>query len=166
MKSANFQIPEYRYLFAPVSLYILEAWPSVRRISSIFGLALILTALVTSSFATQVWHLIFTQGILYAIGGSFLYAPIMFYLDEWFIHRKGLAFGIMWAGVGSVGGKHPDRFTILTELVGGSDLPLLPKLSPQRPRICHHPSNLVRPISLNFRNDTSHLFILGHRLRL
>jgi hypothetical protein len=27
----------------------------------------------------------------------------MFYLDEWFILGKGLAFGIMWAGVGVVG---------------------------------------------------------------
>jgi hypothetical protein len=88
---------------APVSLYFLEAWPSIRRLSSIFGLFIVLVALVASSFSTQVWHLILTQGILYAIGGSLLYAPTMFYLDEWFILRKGLAFGIMWAGVGVVG---------------------------------------------------------------
>jgi hypothetical protein len=90
------------YLIAPLTLHILEAWPSVRRLSSIFGLIVVTTALVASSFSTQVWHLILTQGCLYAVGGSFLYAPTMFYLDEWFVLRKGLAFGIMWAGVGTV----------------------------------------------------------------
>jgi hypothetical protein len=91
------------YLFAPVSLYILEAWPAIRRVSSIVGLIIAAGALVASSFSTQVWHLIATQGVLYAIGGSLLYSPTMFYLDEWFIEKKGLAFGVMWAGVGAVG---------------------------------------------------------------
>ena len=38
-----------------------------------------------------------------------IYNPFLFYLDEWFIKRKGLAFGIFWAGSG----------------VGSSVLPLL-----------------------------------------
>ena len=90
------------YLWAPVTIYILESWPSVRRLSSIFGLIIVVSAITASSFSTQVWHLILTQGVLYAIGGSFLYSPTMFYLDEWFVKKKGLAFGIMWAGVGTV----------------------------------------------------------------
>ncbi|KAH9214100.1 major facilitator superfamily domain-containing protein [Leptodontidium sp. 2 PMI_412] len=91
------------YLFAPVSLYILEAWPAIRRVSSIVGLIIAAGALVASSFSTQVWHLIITQGVMYAIGGSLLYSPTMFYLDEWFVEKKGLAFGVMWAGVGASG---------------------------------------------------------------
>lgn len=31
------------------------------------------------------------------------YAPTVLYLDEWFVRRKGLAFGIMWAGTGFAG---------------------------------------------------------------
>lgn len=89
------------YFFAPISLYALEAWPSIRRLSSILGLMITVSALLASSFATRVWHLILTQGMLYGIGGSLLYSPTMFYLDEWFIRRKGLAFGIMWAGTGT-----------------------------------------------------------------
>lgn len=72
------------YLFAPVSLYVLEAFPPIRQLSSIVGLAVALIALVAASFATRVWHLIVTQGVLYAIGGSLLYSPTMFYLDQWF----------------------------------------------------------------------------------
>lgn len=90
------------YLFAPISLHILERWPSIRRVSSFVGLFIATGALVASSYSTQVWHLIITQGVLYAIGGSLLYSPTMFYLDEWFVKKKGLAFGIMWAGVGAV----------------------------------------------------------------
>lgn len=91
------------YLSAPLIFYILTAFPSFRRLSSLFGLAIIIAALISSSFSTQVWHLILTQGVLYAIGGSMLYTPTIFYLDEWFIKRKGLAFGIMWAGTGTSG---------------------------------------------------------------
>lgn len=62
---------------------------------------MVVSALVAASFATEVWHLIITQGIFYAIGGSLLYSPTVLYLDEWFLERKGLVFGIMWAGVGT-----------------------------------------------------------------
>ncbi|KAH8593717.1 MFS monocarboxylate transporter-like protein [Bisporella sp. PMI_857] len=106
------------YLFAPISLYALEAWPSIRRQSSIFGLIIVISALVSSSFSTLVWHLILTQGILYAIGGSLLYSPTMFYLDEWFIEKKGLAFGIMWAGAGTSGVIFPFLLTFLLDTYG------------------------------------------------
>ena len=29
-----------------------------------------------------------------------VYNPFIFYLDEWFVKRKGLAYGIFWAGSG------------------------------------------------------------------
>ena len=29
-----------------------------------------------------------------------LYFPTVAFLDEWFIKRKGFAFGVMWAGAG------------------------------------------------------------------
>lgn len=52
-------------------------------------------ALVASSFSRRVWHFILTQGVLYAIGGRFLYSPAILYLDEWFVRRKGFAYGVM-----------------------------------------------------------------------
>lgn len=67
------------------------------------GLALITISLLIASFSTQVTELVMTQGALYGIGGAFVYSPFIFYLDEWFIERKGLAFGILWAGTGISG---------------------------------------------------------------
>ncbi|PVH87663.1 MFS general substrate transporter [Cadophora sp. DSE1049] len=106
------------YLFAPISLHILESFPSIRRFSSIVGLVIATGALVASSFSTQVWHLIATQGVLYAIGGSLLYSPTMFYLDEWFVDKKGLAFGVMWAGVGASGLVFPFALKALLDKWG------------------------------------------------
>jgi MFS family permease len=91
------------YLSAPLIFSLLASYPIFRRISSILGLVIITIALVASSFSNAVWHLIITQGILYAIGGSLLYSPAILYLDEWFIKRKGMAFGVMWAGTGCSG---------------------------------------------------------------
>lgn len=91
------------YLSAPFIFFALQAWPRFRRISSVLGLAIITLGLIASSFSTAVWHLIVTQGIVYAIGGSLVYSPAILYLDEWFVKRKGFAFGVMWAGTGVSG---------------------------------------------------------------
>ena len=34
------------------------------------------------------------------MGGALVYNPFIFYLDEWFIERKGFAYGVFWAGTG------------------------------------------------------------------
>ncbi|KAF7925009.1 uncharacterized protein EAE98_007097 [Botrytis deweyae] len=106
------------YLFAPISLYVLETFPPTRRLSSILGLVIVVIALVAASFATEVWHLIATQGFLYAIGGSLLYSPTMFYLDQWFVKRKGLALGVMWSGVGTSGLIFPFLLSYLVDRCG------------------------------------------------
>lgn len=64
-------------------------------------------SLLAASYATSVAHLILTQGVLYGIGGSLLYNPFLFYLDEWFIRRKGMAYGIFFSGTGLFGAFIP-----------------------------------------------------------
>ncbi|KAE8453211.1 hypothetical protein EG329_011278 [Mollisiaceae sp. DMI_Dod_QoI] len=158
------------YLIAPITLYALESWPSTRRLSSIIGLVIAVTALIASSFATRVWHLILTQGILYAIGGSLLYAPTMFYLDEWFIRRKGLVFGIMWGGVGTSGLIFPFLLNYLLTHLGYHTtlriwalillclcMPLIHYVKPRLP-----PPSVPaprKPISYSFIFTRSHLFL-------
>ena len=91
------------YLAAPLMAAILQQGPLFRRYSSTVGLGLVVLGTALSSYADTVWQLILTQGILYAIGGGLLYYPILLFIDEWFIRRKSLAYGVMWAGTG-VGG--------------------------------------------------------------
>ncbi|KAL3425890.1 major facilitator superfamily transporter [Phlyctema vagabunda] len=80
-----------------------QKWPHLANRSKWAGLPFIAIALIAGSFATKVSHLIMSQGVLYAIGGSLVYCPTLVFLDEWFIRRKGLAFGVMWAGSGVAG---------------------------------------------------------------
>lgn len=91
------------YLTAPLVSILLQSYPHQRRHWASLGFAILVIALVSSSFAARIWHLIVTQGVLYAVGGSLVYFPTIVYLDEWFIRRKGFAFGIMWAGTGASG---------------------------------------------------------------
>ena len=60
-------------------------------------------SLVCASFATSVPGLIATQGVLYGFGLTLLYFPILRMVNEWFIQRRGLAYGVMFAGGGFSG---------------------------------------------------------------
>lgn len=69
----------------------------------IAGVVLCVAGLVWASFANSVAELIASQGALYGIGVLVLYTPLVSMLNEWFIERRGLAYGVMFAG-GGVGG--------------------------------------------------------------
>lgn len=86
---------------------MLHRWPAYRKQFSVLGLILITVALVAASFATQVVHLILTQGLFYGLGASLVYSPFTFYIDQWFVKRKGLAYGVFWAGTGFCGSITP-----------------------------------------------------------
>lgn len=92
------------YLDLPIIFAVLHIWPRFRPYCTPVGLFIMCLALGLSSFSTTTTHLIATQGILYAIGGSLAYSPCIIYMDEWFVKKKGLAFGIMWVCIlGSLG---------------------------------------------------------------
>lgn len=52
----------------------------------------------------KAWLLILLQGVCFGIGGGTLYWPVMVLVSEWFVQRRGLAGGIIFAGSG-IGGK-------------------------------------------------------------
>lgn len=91
------------YLDLPIVFGLLRRWPRFQRFATVGGLVIMCLALAVSSFSTKTTHLIITQGILYALGGSLAYSPCILFLDEWFSRKKGLAYGIMWAGTGLAG---------------------------------------------------------------
>lgn len=91
------------YLSAPMVYGMLRKLPRYRKTFSVAGFLVLLTGLVGASFAETVPQLLGTQGILYAVGGSIHYFPAFLYMDEWFIQRRGLAYGVVWAGGGASG---------------------------------------------------------------
>lgn len=88
---------------APLTAVAVQRWPQYRRLASCCGLALMVSGLVAASFCNSVNGLIATQGVMYAVGGLVAYFPAMSLITEWFVQRRGLVFGIMWAGTGISG---------------------------------------------------------------
>lgn len=91
------------YMVSVPLFAIYQRWPRFCRQSPFYGLVIVVIALILSSYATRVWHLVLTQGILYAVGSGLLYYPVYIYIDQWFVRRKGFAYGVMWAGSGCGG---------------------------------------------------------------
>ncbi|WPG99138.1 Hypothetical protein R9X50_00194900 [Acrodontium crateriforme] len=91
------------YFGSPFASVLIQRYTKVRRPISFIALAIMIISLVAASFCDTVPSLIATQGALYAIGGILLYFPAITMVDEWFVSRKGLAYGIMWAGGGTAG---------------------------------------------------------------
>ncbi|KAK8075108.1 hypothetical protein PG997_009771 [Apiospora hydei] len=91
------------YLMMPLSFTALIKYPRLRRWCGPLGLVMTTASLVASAYATTVGQLVATQGVLYAIGCGLLFSPTSLYLDEWFVERKGMAYGVLWAGKSAVG---------------------------------------------------------------
>ncbi|CAN8096912.1 unnamed protein product [Discula destructiva] len=86
------------YLGGFPALLLNRMFPRWARYSPLIGLLILCAALCASAWATSVTQLILSQGVFYGIGGAIAYTPCTMYIDEWFVKRKGLAYGIMWSG--------------------------------------------------------------------
>ncbi|KAF9064749.1 MFS general substrate transporter [Rhodocollybia butyracea] len=73
------------------------------RLVTFAGAFLMSLGLILASFATQIWHLYLTQAILYGLGSSMYYFPIMTLAPIYFDRHRGAALGFILAGSG-VGG--------------------------------------------------------------
>ncbi|KAJ6088787.1 Major facilitator superfamily domain general substrate transporter [Penicillium sp. IBT 16267x] len=85
------------YLLSPVTFTLLTRYPRLQIWCAPTGLVITVIGSLLSSFSENVWQLIATQGVICAIGNALLFSLPSLYLDQWFIRRKGLALGIMWA---------------------------------------------------------------------
>lgn len=86
---------------------ILKCFPRWRVWATPVGLVITCLALGLGSLSTSVTHLIATQGIFYAIGGGVAWTPILFYIEEWWVRRRGFAYGATFAGFGLSGAVFP-----------------------------------------------------------
>ncbi|EED23934.1 MFS monocarboxylate transporter, putative [Talaromyces stipitatus ATCC 10500] len=161
------------YIISPLVFGLLLGFPKLKRYSSALGLVLMIPALLGSSFANTTRQLLVSQGIVYAIGASFAYAPLILFMEEWFVKKRGFAFGIMWAGTGVSGVVLPllmqwlmDTYGFRTTLRVWSAVLLVcigPLLYFVKPRIPIAQSSSTRPFNLRFlRNGSFMIFQLGN----
>lgn len=64
------------------------------------GIVLQTTGYVTAGFASRVWQLMITQGVLVGLGIGMIYVPSLPILSQWFDARRTLANGIASSGSG------------------------------------------------------------------
>ncbi|KAJ5140951.1 hypothetical protein N7448_004359 [Penicillium atrosanguineum] len=146
---------------------LLQAFPRMKLWAAPIGFLIMCLAIAMSSFATNTGQLIVSQGVAYGIGASLAYAPTIIFMDEWFVQRKGLAFGIMWAGTGLSGVILPivmqwllntyghetalRVWAIVLVIMGG------PLLFYVRPRLPISRSSRTRPFDFRFLWDATFL---------
>ncbi|KAK8202060.1 hypothetical protein M8818_005585 [Zalaria obscura] len=111
------------YLGMPFTNAICMRWPQHQRLLCITGFAICVVSLIAASFATATWQLLLSQGALYGAGWVICYTPFLFMLNEWFVEKRGLAYGILFAASGVSGliiplavGAIMDRFGFRTAL--------------------------------------------------
>ncbi|KAI5459709.1 major facilitator superfamily domain-containing protein [Mariannaea sp. PMI_226] len=102
------------YLGAPFSALLTKRFPKYQRQQIWLGWPLCILGLLCASFASSVNGLIATQGLLYGIGFVTLTYPIISMINEWWVARKGMAFGLISAASGATGAVMP---FILQELL-------------------------------------------------
>ncbi|KAH8687964.1 major facilitator superfamily domain-containing protein [Tricladium varicosporioides] len=103
------------YLGTPFVAFLLLKFQKYQRQMIFAGWLICISALLASSFATRFWHLAVSQGILYGFGFLFIEYPILDMLNEWFVKRRGMAYGILSGSGGAFGLALP--FIIQTLLV-------------------------------------------------
>ncbi|KAH8667008.1 monocarboxylate transporter [Xylariales sp. PMI_506] len=95
------------FLGAPFVTHLVKRYQRWQRHMVVLGTSMCIISLVTASFMDTVPALIATQGVLYGLGFAILYSPVLRMLDEWFVRRRGLAYGILFAGGGFSGAGLP-----------------------------------------------------------
>lgn len=91
----------FAMLLAPLATYLARKFGnrSVLLCGSVFQCS----GYVAASFATKIWHLYLSQGLLVGCGIGFIIIPSMAILSQWFSQKRSLANGISSAGSG-IGG--------------------------------------------------------------
>ncbi|KAJ9318680.1 hypothetical protein DTO271D3_1342 [Paecilomyces variotii] len=161
------------YILSPFVFALLLAVPRLKLWATPLGFLIMCLALALSSFSTTTTHLLVSQGIAYAIGASLAYSPSILFIEEWFVNRRGLAYGIQWAGTSVSGVVLPIFLQWLLNAHGFRTtlriwsiilfISIAPLLFFFKPRLPIAQSASMRPFNIRFlANRTFLIFQLGN----
>lgn len=103
------------FLFALFS----RRWARFRRTTAFCGVLLTCTSFLISSFSTDVWHLVATQGVLAALGCALIYSPTTLSLSEYFSSsNRAMALGIVLSAKNITGSICPFIIQTLLDRFG------------------------------------------------
>lgn len=94
-------------------------WARRRQGAALCGAALTCLSFLLSSFATDVWHLVVTQGVMAALGCALIYSPTTLSLGEWFnTGHRAMAYGVVLSCKNVVGSACPFLLRALLDRYG------------------------------------------------
>ena len=106
------------YLGAPFVIPFIRRFPWYRTHMILVGWPLCITGLIAGSFANSLGMLILTQGVLYGIGFIVFYYPILAMVDEYWVRRRGMAYGLLCSASGVSGAVAPLSLQALLKKYG------------------------------------------------
>ena len=95
------------YLGAPIVVPFIRRWSRYRTHMILVGWPLCIAGLVAGSFADRLGTLILTQGVMYGVGFLVFYYPILTMVDEFWVRRRGMAYGLLCSASGVSGAVMP-----------------------------------------------------------
>ncbi|KAM0666879.1 hypothetical protein ACQRIU_004734 [Beauveria bassiana] len=146
------------YLGAPVVMLLVQRHQQWLRPMIWIGWPICILSLVAGSFATTLEMLILTQGVAYGLGFLIFYYPILHMVSEYWVARRGMAFGILCGASGISGTAMPfvvqallSRYGYATTLraVAGALVvltgPVMPFLQRRLPATAHRHGSMPTP---------------------
>jgi predicted MFS family arabinose efflux permease len=95
------------YLGAPLITPIVRRYAPYRKHMIWVGWPLCIIGLLAGSFANSLGTLVLTQGVCYGVGFLIFYYPILSMVDEFWVRRRGMAYGLMCSASGVSGAVMP-----------------------------------------------------------
>lgn len=96
-----------------------KRWARKRQTAALCGALLTCLSFVLSSFSTNVWHLVATQGVMAAFGCALIYSPTTLSLGEWYTtSNRALAYGVVLSCKNIVGSVCPFMIRSLLDHYG------------------------------------------------
>ncbi|GAA5861711.1 hypothetical protein JCM1840_005238 [Sporobolomyces johnsonii] len=96
-----------QFILPIVVINIFRRYPEKVKTMLWISLAVNCLSMLVAGWAKQVWQLILLQGVLGGLSGAVLYAPVLLWMQGWFLERRGLASGIIFSGTGIGGFAFP-----------------------------------------------------------
>ncbi|KAH7417975.1 major facilitator superfamily domain-containing protein [Cadophora sp. MPI-SDFR-AT-0126] len=106
------------YLGGPLMTPLAIRYHPYRRHMVVFGASLCVLGNIGASFGTQLWVLVICQGVIYGVGFLIISYATFSMLNEWFIKKRGLAYGILLSAAGAGGLGLPFVLQVLLQKYG------------------------------------------------
>jgi MFS family permease len=106
------------YLGAPFATPLIRRWSQYRTHMILVGWPVCIAGLVAGSYADSLGTLLLTQGVMYGVGFVVFYYPILSMVDEFWVRRRGMAYGLLCSASGASGAVMPLIMQVLLRRFG------------------------------------------------